>query len=295
VCSAAEQCGIRLTLARAWADKGANAEPCASILSELEALFERYRDDPRISIASGPLTPWRARAETLQETHALALRYGCATHIHVSESADEVQMTLDETGMRPVAWLDALGVLGPSTQVVHAVWVDAGEIRLLQERGALVVHCPVSNAVLGSGSAPVLEMKQAGIRILLGTDGPASNDNQDCFETMKMALCMARLRALDAASLNPAEVVRMATGGKTLAAGEAGDVVLVNLRSVNAAPVQDIDSALALCCHAGDVDTVIIDGKVRVHQQSLLGIDEQALLVECERAVAGLRRRAGLD
>jgi 5-methylthioadenosine/S-adenosylhomocysteine deaminase len=295
VCSAAEKCGIRLTLARAWADKGANAEVCQSISSELQSLFERYRDDRRIAVSSGPLTPWRAKAETLQEMHALALRYGRDTHIHVSESSDEVKMTLDETGMRPIAWLDTLGVLGPHTQIVHAVWVDADEIRLLAERGALVVHCPVSNAVLGSGMAPVHDMKKMGIRIHLGSDGPASNDNQDSFDNMKMALCVARLRSLDPTQLAPADVVRMATAGKSLMPGEAGDVILVNLRNLNAAPVQDIDSALALCCHGSDVETVIVDGKLLVNQKRILGFDEDELINECERAVIGLRKRAGVD
>ena len=203
-------------------------------------------------------------------------------------------MTLDETGMRPVAWLDALGLLGPQCQIVHAVWIEAEEIRLLKERKARAVHCPVSNAVLGSGMAPIYEMQQAGVSVHLGTDGPASNDNQDCFENMKMALCIARLRSLDPIHLSPSDVVRMATAGKTLASGEAGDVILVNLRNVHAAPVQDIDSALALCCQGSDVDTVIVDGKVLMHQKQILVLDEDALLKECEQSVVALRKRAGL-
>jgi 5-methylthioadenosine/S-adenosylhomocysteine deaminase len=295
VCSAAEQIGLRLTLARAWSDKGSNAESPESILAEIESLFERYHDHTRIQIASGPLTPWRATAYTLQKTHALALRYGGATHIHVSETRDEVQMTLDETGLRPVAWLDALGLLGPECQIVHAVWVDEQEIRLLKERQARVVHCPVSNAVLGSGMAPVYEMQQAGVPILLGTDGPASNDNQDCFENMKMALSVAHLRNLVPTQLLPGEVVRMATAGKTLSVGKIGDVILVNLRNVRATPVQDIDSALVLCCQGSDVDTVIVDGKVLMHQKQILVVDEKTLLKECEQSVVGLRMRAGLN
>lgn len=295
VCSAAEQSGLQLTLARAWADKGANAESRESILAEIESLFERYRGHPKIQIASGPLTPWRATAQTLQNTHATALRNGGATHIHVSETRDEVQITLNETGLRPVAWLDTLGLLGPGCQVVHAVWIDEEEIRLLKERQARVVHCPVSNAVLGSGMAPIHEMRQAGVSVHLGTDGPASNDNQDCFENMKMALCVARLRSLDPTHLSPGDVVRMATAEKTLSIGSAGDVILVNLRNGRAAPVQDIDSALALCCQGSDVDTVIVDGKVLMHQKRILVLDEEALLKECEHAVVGLRKRAGLN
>ncbi|MDZ4158959.1 MAG: amidohydrolase family protein, partial [Anaerolineaceae bacterium] len=177
----------------------------------------------------------------------------------------------------------------------HAVWVDADEIRLLRDRGALVVHCPVSNAVLGSGMAPVAEMQQAGIPIHLGTDGPASNDNQDCFETMKMALCLAHLRSLAPTYLSPAEVLCMGTAGKTLSTGEDADLILVNLRNANAVPVHDIDSALVQCCHGSDVDTVIVNGKLLMHQKRILVLDEDALLRECEQAVTGLRQRAGLN
>lgn len=295
VCAAAQQSGLRLTLARAWADKGTNAENPQAILDELESLYEGYAGSPTIQIASGPLTPWRATAETLRKTHALSQRYGGSTHIHVSETNDEVKLTMDESGLRPVAWLDSIGVLGRDTQVVHAVWVDADEIRLLRARGALVVHCPVSNAVLGSGMAPVAEMQQAGIPIHLGTDGPASNDNQDCFETMKMALCLAHLRSLAPTYLSPAEVLCMGTAGKTLSTGEAADVILVNLRNANAVPVHDIDSALVQCCHGSDVDTVIVNGKLLMHQKRILALDEDALLRECEQAVTGLRQRAGLN
>ncbi len=294
VCALAEQLGMRLTLAHAWTDKGSIAENPETILSELKTLFERMQGNPLISVSSGPLTPLRATARTLQQAHAMTQNYGGSTHIHVSETRDEVKMTLDETGMRPVAWLDSLGVLGPDTQIVHAVWLDHDEIRLIKERRALIVHCPVSNAVLGSGMAPVYEMQQACIRIFLGTDGPASNDNQDSFENMKTALCIARLRALEASHLSPGDVIRMATGGKTLKSAESADVILVNLRNVNAAPVLDIDSALALCCHGTDVDTVIVNGKLLMHHKQVLGIDEEALIAECERAAKGLLKRAEL-
>jgi 5-methylthioadenosine/S-adenosylhomocysteine deaminase len=295
VAAAAGQIGLRLTLARAWADKGAGAEDPQAILDELEALFEGYTNSSAVQIASGPLTPWRTTAQTLQKTHALARRYGGCTHLHVSETRDEVNLTLDETGLRPVAWLDAVGVLDEATQVVHAVWVDADEIALLKLRGALVVSCPVSNAVLASGMAPLAEMHQAGVPLHLGTDGPASNDNQDSFETMKMTLCLARLRGLDPTCLSPADVLRMATAGKALVPGEPADVILVNLRQAHAAPVHDLDSALVLSCHAGDLDTVIVAGKLLMHHRRVMALDEDALLRECEQAVVGLQRRAGLS
>lgn len=296
VADAARQSGLRLTLARAWSDKGANAETPQAILDELTALFEQYgQDGGLVRIASGPLTPWRATGDTLQKTHALAQRRGGCTHIHVSETRDEVEMGLSETGLRPVAWLDELGILGPDCQVVHATWLEDDEIERLRSRDALVVHCPVSNAVLGSGIARVEDLRRAGVRLRLGTDGPASNDNQDSFDNMKAALMVAHLRENDPTRLAPADVVRMATAGQTLQVGAAADVILVNLRNANAAPVHDIDSALALCCHGSDVDTVMVDGKILMRGKRVLVLDEDALLQECEQAVLGLRSRAGVN
>jgi 5-methylthioadenosine/S-adenosylhomocysteine deaminase len=214
--------------------------------------------------------------------------------MHVSETQDEVNLTLKETGLRPVAWLDSLGVLDESFQLVHGVWLDPDEIELVAKRKATVVHCPVSNAVLGSGTAPVRELRAAGVPIRLGTDGPASNDAQDPFDTMKAALYQARTRSLDPTALDPASAVRMATDGKALAPGAAADVILVDLRTVSAAGVADVDSALALCSHGSDVDTVIVGGKVLMQGKKILVFDEAALLKECESAAASLRKRAGL-
>jgi len=189
---AAEEIGIRCTIARAWSDRGNNPESGAAILDELEHWYSLQNPESKVTFASGPLTPWRATAELIRRTHAQAKIHDSFTHIHVSETREEVDMTLNETGLRPVAWLDQLGILDDHAQIVHAVWVDDSEIDLLRDRNALVVHCPVSNAVLGSGIAPIGKMLQRGVRLRLGTDGSASNDTQDCMENTKMAICLAR-------------------------------------------------------------------------------------------------------
>lgn len=293
VVRAAKKSGLRVTIARAWSDRGNGAEAPQAILDELESFFGQTSE--RVTFASGPLTPWRASAETLQKTHALARRCDSFTHIHVSETAEEVEMTYKETGLRPVAWLDSLGILDQRCQVVHAVWVDEAEIDLLAERGAPVVHCPVSNAVLGSGIAPVKAMLEKGITLRLGTDGPASNDTQDCFENMKTALMLARASSLDAAAVSPRQVLSMATASSGLAVGQPADLCLVNLASVWSAPAHDLDSALALCARAGDVQALMVDGDWLMSDGKLITLDEESILKEAQSAVKILRKQAGLD
>ena len=292
VCQAAQALGVRLTLARSWADRGKNAEAPESILADLERLFALYPSAGLVSVADGPLVPWRCSPETLLQTHALALHHGAPTHIHVSETREEVQMTVDETGLRPVAWLDDLGVLDERSQIVHAVWVEESEIALLAKRRATVVHCPVSNAVLGSGVAPLAALRRSGVRLCLGTDGSASNDTQDLFETLKWALGLARASALDAASPTPAEALAMATAGHALHVGAQADIILVNLNHTRAVPVHDPVSALALSTHGSDVETVLVGGRPVMEAGRVAGVDEPALLEACRAAASALRQRA---
>lgn len=295
VSRAAETVRLRLTIARSWADRGAYAETPDFILADLERLFHAWNGHSHISIANGPLVPWRCSGDMLRRTHELAQRYDAPTHIHVAETQSEVQMTLDETGLRPIEWLDSLGVLDAGAQIVHSVWVSPQEIELMAERGALVVHCPVSNTVLGSGIAPLADLRRAGLRLRLGTDGPASNDTQDIFETLKQALCLTRVATLDPEALSPEAALMLALDGRTLAAGVPADVTLVNLNHARAMPIHDVPATLALATHGSDVDTVIVGGEVLMRAGRVLALDEDALLCECRAAAQKLRQLAGLS
>lgn len=292
---AAETAGIRCTIARAWVNKGKNPEDDTAILAELAEWYAAIPPGAKISFASGPLTPWRCSEELLVRTHQLSKENGSFTHIHVSETMDEVQMSLDEYGLRPVEWLGRIGVLDEHAQIVHAVWVDETEIELLAARKATVVHCPVSNAVLGSGIAPVRKLLDHGIPLRMGTDGPASNDTQDCFENMKMAVCLARAAFQDANNITCDQALKMATAGHALVAGSRADLILVDLDNLHTAPVQDTAAALALCAKGDDVDTVIVGGALLMQNKKLLTVDEESLLKECRQAVKSLRRRARID
>lgn len=293
---AAQQVGLDFTLARSWVDRGTNAEPSEAVLADLERLYARWHQPQGlIKVANGPLATWRCSAETLQTAHALSQRYNSFTHIHVSESQDEVQTSLDETGLRPVAWLDSIGVLDQYGQIVHAVWADEAEMDLLAVRQALVVHCPVSNAVLASGVMPLAAMIQRGVRLRLGTDGPASNDTQDMWETIKAALMFGRVSSLEATAVSPEQVLGFALSSPALEVGQRADLIVVDLNHARAMPVQDVSSALTLCTHGSDVDTVIIAGKILMRDKKVLVVDEEALLEECRQGILHLRRQAGLD
>lgn len=294
VCRAATAVGLRTTLARAWSDRGENCESPAAILADLDRLFTLWHGVDHLKIANGPIALWRCSADMLRSSRELAQRNSSFTHFHVSESLEEVRMSLEETGLRPVSWLDSIDVLGADTQIVHAVWVDENEIVLLAQAGAPVIHCPVSNAVLGSGIAPLAELQSQGVSVRLGTDGPASNDTQDIWESLKTALSFARIKTLDVTVLSPREALRLAMGAEALIPGAPADLIIVNLNHPRAMPVHNIESALALSTHGSDVDTVLVAGQVLMRNRQLLMLDEAALLAECRQAIYSLRKRAGL-
>jgi 5-methylthioadenosine/S-adenosylhomocysteine deaminase len=294
VIAAARVVGLRLKLARSWNDLGTNAEARDSILQDLRLLFTKLKGDERIQAANGPLALWRCSEDLLRETHLIARENGSFTHFHVAETQDELKMSLDLTGLRPVQWLARIGVLDEDTQVVHAVWVDDAEIDLLVSHSALVVSCPVSNAVMGSGAAPLKQMLAKGARVRLGTDGPASNDTQDMLETVKAAINIARTVNLDPTVLPPAQALRLAIDGRVLAVGDRADVITINLNHPRAVPVQDQDSAVVMCSHGSDVRDVFIAGDCLLRGGLVQVLDESSLLQECAKAIVSLRGRAGL-
>ncbi len=322
-CRAARDAGCRFTIARGWADHDYHPvfqEPPEQIIAAMTALHDDWHGaaEGRIRVAFGPLIPWGCSEVTLQRTVALARQWGVATHIHTAETREEVQMSLDATGLRHVHWLDRLGVLGPDVQLVHAVWLDDAEIARIAETGTLVVHCPVSNMYLASGIAPVVKLLRTGVPVALATDGPGSNNSQDMLETLKFTACLQKVGTLDATALLPMDVLRMAcvhgaqvveassgvarSGDRPqqpllgrLAPGAKADVVLVDLNSPRMQPVWSVPSALVYNANGGDVDTVIVDGRVLMRNKRVTCLDEAALLDECRRAAKALLRRAGVQ
>jgi 5-methylthioadenosine/S-adenosylhomocysteine deaminase len=295
VIQAASEAGVNFRLARAWSDVGKNSEEPDAILSELERLLVRWQDHPSLGVDSGPLALWRCSADTLQQAHQLVKSFGRKTHFHVSETSDEVNMSLESYGVRPVEWLDQVGVLDEDTELVHGVWLEDQEIDLIAAAGASLVHCPVSNAVLGSGIAPLHALLEAGVNLRLGTDGPASNDTQDIWETAKFALCLARISTQNPTLLPPDQLLSLAVGKKRLRAGAQADLILVDLDHPRLSPLQDYSSTLMLAGRGDDVVTVIASGKLIMSNRKILTLDEHELLQESRSRITELRKKAKLD
>lgn len=310
VCGAADGLGIRFLLARGWADRNyleAMTESADVVLERTRRLRERWHghDEGRIRIELAPLIPWGCTDEAMTATTDAARDWGVGTHIHCAETAIEVEMNLTERGSRHVEWLDGLGILGPDVQLAHSVWLDDAELDLIAERGAVVVHCPVSNMYLASGVPRILDMRRRGIPVALASDGPGSNNRQDLFEVLKTTVLLQKVHHLDAMALQPEDALAMACRGGAAALGMVGevgeiapgrraDLVVVDLRSVFTAPVHRVMSSLVFCATPANVTHVVVDGRVVVDDRAVVGFDEAALLADAEEAAREVFRRAGV-
>lgn len=310
VCRVAEQLGVRFLLARGWADR--NYEPrlqetADQIHSRTDDVRARWHNagNGRIRIELAPLIPWGCSDETMRSTVALSRSWGGGTHVHCAETKVEVDMSLEERGLRHVPWLDSLGVLGPDTQLVHSVWLDDDELDLIEARGASVVHCPTSNMYLASGVSRVPEMLARGIPVALASDGPGSNNRQDMFEALKTSVLLQKIHHLDPVIMQPEQALEMACRGGAAAMGLANeigaievgrkaDLVAVDLRSPFIAPVHRLASALVFNVTPRDVRHVIVDGDFVMRDAVLTRCDEQRVLAAAEDACDQLFRRAGI-
>jgi 5-methylthioadenosine/S-adenosylhomocysteine deaminase len=203
-------------------------------------------------------------------------------------------------GVREVDFFGSVGLLRPGTQLVHSVWVQQREIDAIATGGAVVVHCPVSNAYLASGVAPIRAMRQAGVRVALGTDGPASNNRQDSFESLKMAVNLQRASTLDAASLTEVDALEMAWQGGASAVemgGEIGilapsafaDVVVVSLKGSHVQPVHRAHATLVFNSLPSDVKDVFVGGRQVIANGVCTTVDEWDLLSRCATRARELR------
>jgi 5-methylthioadenosine/S-adenosylhomocysteine deaminase len=175
------------------------------------ALRDRWRDHPMVSFCLAPHAPYTVSDATFGKIARLAGEVEVPVHIHLHETADEIARSLAEHGVRPLARLQRLGLLGPGLIAVHAVHLNDVEIALLAKHGASVAHCPSSNLKLASGFAPVARMAAAGINVAIGTDGSASNNRLDMFEEMRLAALLAKAVAGDAEAMPAHAALRAAT------------------------------------------------------------------------------------
>lgn len=277
-------------------------EDVDTIISDAERLIKKYNgaENGRIMVGIAPMHPCFASDEFLLRAKDLSDRYGVPLHVHTGESMGDQELQKKVHGKTDVTYLRDLGVLGPRYHAVHSVWVSDEEIKMLAEAGAHVIHNPVSNMYVASGIAKIPEMMWAGVNVALGTDGPASNDNHDLITSMKFAALLHKVAKLDASVVTAWDVLEMATinGARALGleretgsleVGKRADIMVLNAKRPWIWPVHDPVGSLVYSATIGDVEDVVVDGRVLMEDGRVLAYEEERVMEEAAKVADRLR------
>ncbi len=251
-------------------------------------LFGDLKHHPRIKIAFGPHAPYTVSDANLEKVRVIAEELDAAIHMHVHETAFEVQQSVEQYGERPLARLARLGLLGPRLQAVHMTQISEDDLALLVESNSSVIHCPESNLKLASGFCPVERLWQAGVNVAVGTDGAASNNDLDLLGETRTAALLAKAVAGSASALDAHRALRMATlnGARamgmeaeigSLEVGKAADIVAFDLSGLAQQPIYDPVSQLIYATGRDCVKHLWVGGKQLLDDRQLTRMDEQQL------------------
>jgi len=291
VAEAVEVSGVRACLSRGLIGIGDSAEQG---LEESRELLEKWQGaaDGRISIWLGPHAPYTCPPDFLDKVLTLAQDYRAGIHIHVAETKDEIEQIAREYGKTPVAYLSERGVFRFPVLAAHCVYLTEEDIETLAAAGAAVAHNPESNMKLASGIAPIPELLAAGVAVGIGTDGASSNNNLDMFEEMRTAALLHKVNKGDPQVLPASQVLSMATrdGARALRLDDLGllqpgykaDLILVDLNQAHLHPRHNPVAHMVYSARGGDVETVIIDGRIVMEGRKILTIDKERVLAEVE-------------
>lgn len=262
-------------------------------LASAREFITRWKGHELITPAVAPHAPYTCTAEILQACTQLAVETGTPMHIHLSETASEVQDSRDEHDMPVIPWVKKQGIFEAKVLAAHCVHVDDGEIHTLQHYNAGVAHCPSSNLKLASGFAPVVQMLETGLNVGVGTDGPASNNDLDMFEETRLAAFAAKgisgnptalpaKNALYMATSMGARALHMGDVTGSLEAGKRADLAIVDLATLHNSPSfrrdpNAIYAQIVYAAKAADVSDVMANGRWLMRGRHLLTVNEADL------------------
>mgnify|MGYP000446967159 CR=1 FL=1 len=248
------------------------------------ATLEKDLHHDLISWSIAPHAPYTVSDATFKKIASLSAKNDLRIHLHLNETAAEVQMSLAQYQQRPIARLHQLGLINPRLMAVHMVCANDAEIQLLKEHDVNIILCPESNMKLASGFAPIEKYLNAGLNIALGTDGAASNNNLDMFGELRSMSFIAKANSQDPTLLPAAQALEIATlgGAKTLGLadkigsieiGKEADLIAVDLDSIFTQPVYHPMSALVYALNTSQVSDVWVAGKQLLAQGKFTRLD----------------------
>jgi len=256
--------------------------------------IEKWKNHPLIIPSIAPHAPYTCTPEIIKKSKDIAIHYDIPLHIHLAETQQEVENVVKEHGMPVIPYMDKLDLFDAKVIAAHCVHIDPGEIRLLKKRNAGVAHNPSSNLKLASGFSPVKQMIDIGINVGIGTDGPASNNDLDMFEEIRLTTFLAKGSSGDPTALPAKTTVAMATriGAKalhieditgSLTPGKRADLILIDISKIHNSPnfrhlPDSLYSQVVYAAKAHDVSDVMVNGKWLMKDHHLLTLDEENLM-----------------
>ena len=287
--------GLRGVLGETWIDFPVpDNKSVAEMAVYTEKFLKKWQGDPLIHAAVAPHSIYTCSEKTLHEAAALARKYHAPILIHVAEMRKEYVDSIEKNGATPVQYLERIEFLGPDVLAAHCIWLDYTDMKILAERQVGCVHNPSSNMMLASGVAPVVDERAAGMRVGLGTDGPAgSNNDLDMMEEMDLAAKLQKIYRVDPRALGAKGALEMATieGARalhmekeigSLETGKKADFVILTLDVPNAVPMFDVYSQIVYALKASEVQTVVVAGKTLLKNGKLLTVDEAAAIAKAK-------------
>ena len=266
-------------------------------------VHDQWRDDALIATAFAPHAPYTVNDANFERVRMLADQLDVPVHLHLHETAQEVEQSIEKHGQRPIARLDRLGLVNDRLIAIHMTQLTEAEIHLCAERGVSVVHCPESNLKLASGFCPACALERAGVNLAVGTDGCASNNDLDMFSETRTAALLAKAVAQDAAALDAFSALRAATLGGAKAIGfddqvgsiepgKQADLVCVDLSALETQPLHHVVSQLIYATGRQQVSDVWIAGRAKLLQRTLVDIDIDGVIANARQwreRIAGIR------
>lgn len=292
-----EESGLRAVVAHSLYDEGAERG-----LRESEALLERFGADPersRVWVGLGPHATDTCGPQLLRQVAALAERSGARVFIHLAQSEAEVAAVRARGHAGCAAYLDSVGLLGPTVVVAHGTYLADEEADLVGQRGTAVAHCPSSNAKLEGRVSPVARMRRAGAVIGLGTDAACCNNGMDLFAEMRTAGLLNKVAAEDPTAFAAADLLRMVTSEAaaalgiahlvgSLEAGKRADVIAVDRRAPHLQPWHDPVANLVYAARGADVRAVFVDGRPLLLEGRPVRLDAERILADAVQAARAL-------
>ena len=287
---AVEQSGMRAILGLILIDfPSAWAKDADEYLAKGLELHDQLHNNSLINTAFAPHAPYTVSDEPLKRIATYAEELDIPIHMHIHETADEVEQAVAQSGKRPLQRLSDLGLLSPHLLAVHMTQLTDDEIKLVAETGTHVLHCPESNLKLASGFCPTYKLQQAQVNMSLGTDSAASNNDLDMIAEMHTAAILAKAVANNASALPAEEVLRMATinGAKALGldseigsleVGKSADIVAIDLGGIENQPVYCPVSQLIYSAGRENVSNVWVAGNHLLKDKELTTLDEKTIL-----------------